>query len=123
MSKHQTPSKNPFGPTDVSVAAMLSATQPARQKRRADPDAAFRKATYKLSNPVLEIIQALSDQLGVPAAGIVNRLLLEGLTSVLNNDLDLLDYAHASNSLRWKWVIRIPTDGLERAWQDFSDKP
>jgi hypothetical protein len=69
--------------------------------------------TWEPNAELVAIVRHMGQALGISAAGVVDRLLLEGLQRYAAGEIDFEGYLRPSRGPRYLWVVEVPTDGLQ----------
>ena len=69
--------------------------------------------TWEPNAELVAIVRRMGQVLGISAAGIVDRLLLEGLQRYAAGKIDFEGYLRPSRGPRYLWVVEVPADGLQ----------
>ena len=108
---------------DPAVAAILGEAEERQEQRRMGPGkrktakrAARRKAvTWELDRGVVGIVQEVAGALGISPAGVVNRLLVDGLERLAAGEVDFEGCLVPSRSPQYLWVVEVGVNGLGEA--------
>ena len=68
--------------------------------------------TWEPNAELVAIVRRMSQALKISSAGVVDRLLLEGLQRYVAGEIDFEGYLRPSRGPRYRWVVEVPTAGL-----------
>jgi hypothetical protein len=74
-----------------------------------------RKVTLRLNPEVLDLVRQLAQDLGTSPAGVIDRLLLEGLQRYADDRLQFADCLEPAAQGRYTWTIHVDPNGLHDA--------
>jgi hypothetical protein len=74
-----------------------------------------KKVTLETNGELIAIAQQMGETMGISTAGIVDRLLLEGLQRFADGQIDFDGYLVPTDRGRYRWSVEVKPNGLGQA--------
>lgn len=76
------------------------------------------KVTLRANAELIALVRQIAEAQGISPAGVMDRLLLEGLESYARGDIDFDGYLQPTRQGRYAWTVEISPNGLSEAILD-----
>jgi hypothetical protein len=70
------------------------------------------RVTLELDPELVDLVRQLAQELGISMAGVVDRLLLDGLERWASGEVDFDRFLQPTSQGRYRWVVEIDPNGL-----------
>lgn len=78
-------------------------------------DQVRQKVTLRANADLIAIVRQIADNQRISPAGVIDRLLLEGLECYSRGDIDFDGYLQPTSQGRYAWTVQINPNGLQAA--------